>query len=709
MNRRDAVLRRVDDAARAALLSAGLLAQWAMWTVAHSRVYPIAALVLMGISIESARRRFVTARSVTARSGPARRRLSPRGLAACRILGCVILVEICVGIVGSLQWGGTVSMAVPIGVLLLTVQAAQAMAIESRRDAKLGAVIVVAILVAAGAFATTAAAGVPIVASVLALFATAALLQRGTVLARMHDVVGGAGAPVFRTFLVPASSAVVIGTLVFLALPNSTSLGTRTDMRYVRTAASQGRAGNDPGARSLDLRVRGALSDGAVFAVSVTAPSYWQGAVFDTFDGTTWTVTGVAAAAPTGPAPDSPTRTDTVRVLSAQALDVVLAPGQATAYNGPGRAVVDADGTSRLTGASAAPPWTYAVTSVNAAASAAVLTSAAGTGSADPTDPKWTAVEAGLPSRVRALAAQLTGPAGTRYDAVTAVEEYLRSHETYDLNSPVPAVGVDAVDDFLFGSHHGFCEQFATAAVVMLRSVGIPTRLVTGYSHGDLTSEAGERVMRGVDAHAWIQVWYPGTGWVASDPTATSVLPVLPVGTVVTTKPAVASTPKVHHPSVVRAVPGGRLGRLVLILVGATVVTVLLRIFARWRPRAGAVAAVDTRRPGDGPTLQAYLRLDAALGSGQAREPDETLREVSRRLGGPISARAEVSAALECLERECYSVRPPTVSEVSAAVDVFDRLLVAVGSQHPSTVWTFPLPMSQGLANSRRTGTPRQP
>jgi protein-glutamine gamma-glutamyltransferase len=731
MTLRDALLRRIDLAARAALLAAGLFAQWAMWTVAHSRIYPVAAVVLIGISIESARRRFVS-------SGPSVRgrasRLSPRGLATCRVLGCVIVVEVCVGLVGALQSSDEIStlrsMALPIGLLLVTVQAAHAFAVESRRDAKLGIVIVVAILASAGAFALTAALTVPMVATVLALLTAAALLQRGTIVARMHDVVGPARTPVLRAVLLPVSSAVVIGALVFLALPNSTHLGTRTDFRYVGvdsagsvgSAGLQTRATSDPGAATLDLRMRGALSDAAVFAVSVTAPSYWQGEIFDTFDGTNWTATTGSPSPTTLPAP---TRTDAVHVLSAQPLDVVLAPGQAVAYDGPGRVAVNADGTSRLTGAGTAAPWTYEVTSQTVTASAATLRSSTGS---DPADQKWTAVETGLPSRVSTLAQQLTVSATTRYDAVSSIDDYVRSHETYDLNSPVPAAGVDAVDDFLFVSHRGFCEQFATAAVVMLRSVGIPARLVTGYSHGDLTAAAGERVMRGVDAHAWIQVWYPGIGWIASDPTATAVLPAVtaPVATAVTATTVTAATVTAATPTSVaarpavskaaramplaaamRAMPGGRLGWLVVIVVGSALVVVLLRWFARrWPALEVRRPIVDPRQPGDGPVLQAYLRLDAALGSavlgaavldaavlgaavlgaGQAREPHDTVREVARRIGGPISARAEVVAALDCLERECYAVRPPADSEVSAAVDVFDRLREAVGSQQIAVV-----------------------
>ena len=67
------------------------------------------------------------------------------------------------------------------------------------------------------------------------------------------------------------------------------------------------------------------------------------------------------------------------------------------------------------------------------------------------------------------------------------------------------------------------------------------------------------------------------------------------------------------------------------------------------------------------------MRLDAALG-GQAREPEQTLREVARHLDAAGCSRAELAVALDCLERECYAIVPPAPLDVAVAVDVFDRL-----------------------------------
>ena len=587
-NDRVGVLRRLDLAARGALLAAGLLAQWAMWMDAPAWVYPAAAVVLVVLSAESARRPFVAPVGARfgARSGWRRRN-------AYRIVACVALAEVCVGVVGTLPFSGAVPMAVPIGVLLVTVQGAQVQTIESRRDAVLGLVIVAAMLADAGYFAPNARVALALVPAVVLLLVALALLQRGSVLARTRAAVGLPRAAVLRTLFMPVTVAIVIAALAFLAMPNSLRLGTTTHTGHVTLAAAAGDTatpGLSPTATTMDLRVRAQLSTQPVFAVSASSPSYWQGEVFDTFNGNSWTATGAAGAAGDD-AQQLPVRTDTVQVLSSGGLDVVMAPGEPTAYSGPGEMVAGADGSALLSGGDTTTPWTYEVSSASPAASAAALSVATGS---DPADPKWTAVEPGLPARVRTLAAQLTASAPTRYDAVTAVDTYLQTHETYDLTSPVPAPGHDAVDDFLFVSHHGFCEQFASAAVIMLRSTGIPARLVTGYSQGDLASVPGERVMRGTDAHAWIQVWYPGVGWVNSDPTAASVLPAAPP-----TVAAPAAAPN-RHPlplaTAMRAMPGGRLGWLVL-LVSVIVIGAGTALLDRRAPATSAGCLHDSSCP----------------------------------------------------------------------------------------------------------------
>ena len=78
----------------------------------------------------------------------------------------------------------------------------------------------------------------------------------------------------------------------------------------------------------------------------------------------------------------------------------------------------------------------------------------------------------------------------------------------------------DPVDEFWLDRKVGFCEHFATSFVVVLRAMGIPARLVTGYQGVDAQPEDGYLVVRQSNAHAWAEYWNPGRGWVRADPTA---------------------------------------------------------------------------------------------------------------------------------------------------------------------------------------------
>ncbi|MBY0010619.1 transglutaminase-like domain-containing protein, partial [Paenibacillus typhae] len=122
-----------------------------------------------------------------------------------------------------------------------------------------------------------------------------------------------------------------------------------------------------------------------------------------------------------------------------------------------------------------------------------------------------------LPGRVTALAAALTSGAENRYDAAEAVRSYLSSSYRYTLDTRIPPAEADFVDDFLFTAKQGYCVHFASAMTVLLRSSGIPARYVQGYGPG--TPERGRYLVTQADAHAWVEVYFPGAGWVAFDPT----------------------------------------------------------------------------------------------------------------------------------------------------------------------------------------------
>ncbi len=117
---------------------------------------------------------------------------------------------------------------------------------------------------------------------------------------------------------------------------------------------------------------------------------------------------------------------------------------------------------------------------------------------------------------VYALARRLTTHSKTEYGAVTAIERRLRGSYSYDESPPVREVPLRA---FLFRDRIGYCQQFSGAMALMLRSLGIPARVATGFSPGVPNSKTSGVVVRDLDAHSWVEVYFNGIGWVPFDPT----------------------------------------------------------------------------------------------------------------------------------------------------------------------------------------------
>src|SRR5205823_3471619 len=87
------------------------------------------------------------------------------------------------------------------------------------------------------------------------------------------------------------------------------------------------------------------------------------------------------------------------------------------------------------------------------------------------------------------------------------------------------AASRDPLGDFLFVTRRGFCEYFASAMAVLLRTQGIPARVATGFQSGYYNDVSGTWVIRASDAHAWVEAWIEGRGWVTFDPTPPGVAP----------------------------------------------------------------------------------------------------------------------------------------------------------------------------------------
>ena len=123
-----------------------------------------------------------------------------------------------------------------------------------------------------------------------------------------------------------------------------------------------------------------------------------------------------------------------------------------------------------------------------------------------------------VPERVSVLARDLTATEPTPYDRAVAIEQYLRQYE-YTLDVPMPGVGDDIADYFLFELQKGYCDYYATSMVVLARAAGLPSRLVIGYVSGTYDPFAARYVVTEADAHAWPEIYFPGYGWIEFEPT----------------------------------------------------------------------------------------------------------------------------------------------------------------------------------------------
>ncbi len=435
-------------------------------------------------------------------------------------------------------------------------------------------------------------------------------------------------------------------------------------------------------AKSLDTGVRARLGNQVVLRVRASRPSFWIGQTYDHWNGQSWS----ERAAPTGVG-------HVIKLQTGSPFPIPLAPGQAApladgatdiqtfylAQSGP-NLVFHADNASRvyiqtpslyltsngtlISGNSMGAGTVYTVVSNNTAATPAELQAAAapGTGPGRSLDPLQAANDLQLPHpypRVAALASRITagagavgGPRSNVYDATSAIERWMSTHVRYSTNIPPLAPGADAVDSFLFGTRTGYCEQISTATVVMLRSLGIPAREAVGYVPGSYNPITDLYQVQAKDAHAWVQVWFPGYGWQNFDPTATVPLANPSPGSVLATSAR-------HELARVPWVPIG-----VAAVFGGVVLW-------WWRRRRS--------RP---PTWVHQVADDLERGGrrlGRPRHQAETLSAYGERLAVVApGAGPQLVAVSRLVERAVYGGREPSAAEIGAAL-AFTRRFRSLG------------------------------
>lgn len=138
--------------------------------------------------------------------------------------------------------------------------------------------------------------------------------------------------------------------------------------------------------------------------------------------------------------------------------------------------------------------------------------------------PEWVAqnylqIPESITLRTKALANALVEGRETPYDKAVAVTSWLRRNIQYSRVTDAPPEGSEPIDWVLFDYRVGFCNYYASAEVIMLRYLGVPARLAAGYARGEYNATEGLYEVHGEDAHAWVEVYFPGYGWVEFEPT----------------------------------------------------------------------------------------------------------------------------------------------------------------------------------------------
>jgi transglutaminase-like putative cysteine protease len=259
---------------------------------------------------------------------------------------------------------------------------------------------------------------------------------------------------------------------------------------------------------------------------------------------------------------------------------------------------------------------------------------------------RYTTLPASLPQRVHDLAQEIAGGYTNAYDQARALERFLRQY-AYSLDIDKPPDGVDVVDYFLFDAQVGYCDYYASAMVVLARSLGLPARLAVGYLPQPPDAD-GVQIVRQINAHAWAEIYFAGYGWVEFEPTA-------PFVTTPTTPPETAlgtgapptftgQTAPLPERAPQRPFPWGRL--ITLLAMGLAVLST-----------AGALAWEQRRRQAryDEITWRYGLLQAGARKLGQPLPPSQTPAEFNREL----QARLEWLSAQPRLAGLTQSMRAP--------------------------------------------------
>ncbi len=278
------------------------------------------------------------------------------------------------------------------------------------------------------------------------------------------------------------------------------------------------------------------LSKDVVMTVRSKRPALWRGQVFDTYGGQSW-YTQQTAVTPaqyssdggyhlvsTDLPPGAPLeQTFTLRRINSP---IIYAAARPAVVYLPGLASLDQrqhDVSRQASGAIQVTPYllagsSYRVISIVPDFSAQQLRAAGSTYPGQQFVERYIEqIPVSVEGEIAELVGEITAAARTPYDKVAQIRDFLEEEYLYTESSPLTPPGADSTVYFLKISKRGDCRLFSTAMAMMCRLAGVPARVATGYATGEYDAGQGLYLVRGEDAHAWTEVYFPGYGWVPFD------------------------------------------------------------------------------------------------------------------------------------------------------------------------------------------------
>jgi transglutaminase-like putative cysteine protease len=261
------------------------------------------------------------------------------------------------------------------------------------------------------------------------------------------------------------------------------------------------------------------LSPKVRFSVESSERDYWRVAAYDRYDGNGWIRTGDATEYRSRSAPPGQTRTvEQTVTVEAERMSAMPAAWKPTRLTSGDRSNTRISSLGHFDPVGALRQGeSYTVVSRVPDPTEEQLRSA-GTDYPSSVENRYLQLPGSSADRIRRRTAEITGAANatTPYAKAEAIERWLETNKAYSQDVSRPDGNV--AESFIFDMEKGYCTYYATAMVSMLRSQDVPARFVVGYTPGQRVAE-DEWVVRGLDSHAWVEVYFPDVGWVKFDPT----------------------------------------------------------------------------------------------------------------------------------------------------------------------------------------------